>query len=37
MKKKRTFEMPHVIIVLLMIMLVVALLTYIVPSGAFPK
>ena len=37
MKKKRTFEMPHVIIVLLMIMLVVALLTYIVPSGAFER
>ena len=37
MKKKRTFEMPHVIIVLLMIMLAVALLTYIAPSGAFER
>ena len=37
MKKKRRFEMPHVIIVLLMIMLAVALLTYIAPSGAFER
>ena len=29
--------MPHVIIVLLMIMLAVALLTYIAPSGAFER
>lgn len=37
MKKKKSFEMPHVIIVLLMIMLAVAILTYVVPSGEFAR
>ncbi len=36
-EKKKSFELPHVLIVLLIIMLVVALLTYIVPSGAFER
>ncbi|MCI8609908.1 MAG: hypothetical protein HFE73_09720 [Firmicutes bacterium] len=36
-EKKKHFEMPHVLIVLLLIMLAVALLTYIVPSGAFER
>ena len=36
-EKKKTFELPHVLIVLLIIMLVVAILTYVVPSGAFER
>ena len=35
--KKKKFEMPHVIVVLLIIMVVVAILTYIVPSGQFER
>lgn len=36
-EKKKSFEMPHVIVVLLLIMLAVAILTYIVPSGQFER
>lgn len=37
MEKKRKFEMPHVIVVLLIIMTCVAILSYIVPSGQFER
>lgn len=37
MEKKRRFEMPHVIVVLLIIMTCVAVLSYIVPSGQFER
>lgn len=37
MKKRKHFEMPHVLIVLLVIMVTVAALTYTVPSGEFVR
>ena len=37
MERKRKFEMPHVIVVLLIIMTCVAILSYIVPSGQFER
>lgn len=36
-EKKKSFEMPHVLVVMLLIMVAVAILTYIVPSGTFER
>ena len=36
-KKKKGFQMPHVYLVILILMLFVAILTYIVPAGAYER
>ena len=36
-KKKKGFQMPHVYLVILILMLFVAILTYIVPAGAYAR
>lgn len=36
-EKKKTFKMPHVFVILLIMMLLVTVLTYIIPSGQFVR
>ena len=36
-KKKRSFRLPHMYLVLAILMLFVSLLTYIVPAGAYTR
>lgn len=36
-EKKKTFKMPHVFIILMIIMLIVVAISYLVPSGEFEK
>ena len=37
LNKKKGFEMPHVFVILLLIMLLVTVLSYVVPSGTFDR
>lgn len=37
LNKKKKFQMPHVFVILFAIMLLVTLLSYVIPSGAFEK
>lgn len=37
LNKKKGFEMPHVFVILLMIMLLVTVMSYIIPSGTFDR
>ena len=36
-RKKRAFQMPHVFIILLLIMLFIVILSYAIPSGSYER